>query len=73
LPALPLRELEWHGRQPPETWDRGTAFQTLPVAIRRSWCVAGLVLLVAASNLIVAGAKGIAISFGIDEFIVGAA
>jgi cation:H+ antiporter len=35
-------------------------------------CVAGLVLLVAAGNLIVAGARGIAISFGIDEFIIGA-
>jgi len=35
-------------------------------------CVAGLVFLVAAGNLIVAGARGIAISFGIDEFIIGA-
>lgn len=35
-------------------------------------CVAGLGLLVAAGNLIVAGARGIAVSFGIDEFIVGA-
>lgn len=34
--------------------------------------VAGLVFLVAAGNLIVAGARGIAISFGIDEFIIGA-
>lgn len=34
--------------------------------------LAGLVLLVAAGNLIVAGARGIAISFGIDEFIIGA-
>lgn len=35
-------------------------------------CVAGFALLVAAGNLIVMGAKGIAISFGIDEFIIGA-
>lgn len=35
-------------------------------------CVAGLALLVAAGNLIVTGARGIAISFGIDEFIIGA-
>lgn len=34
--------------------------------------VAGLALLVTAGNLIVAGAKGIAASFGIPEFIVGA-
>ena len=33
---------------------------------------AGLVLLLLAGRLIVAGAKGIAVSFGIDEFIVGA-
>lgn len=35
-------------------------------------CVVGLTLLVVAGNLIVAGAKGIALSFGVDEFIVGA-
>jgi cation:H+ antiporter len=35
-------------------------------------CIAGLAFLVGAGNLIVAGAKGIAISFGIDEFIIGA-
>jgi cation:H+ antiporter len=35
-------------------------------------CVAGLAFLVAAGYLIVAGARGIAISFGIDEFIIGA-
>lgn len=35
-------------------------------------CLAGLAFLVAAGHLIVAGARGIAISFGIDEFIVGA-
>lgn len=34
-------------------------------------CLAGLALLVAAGNLIVAGAGGIAIAFGIDEFIIG--
>lgn len=34
--------------------------------------LAGLALLVAAGNLIVGGAKGIAIAFGIDEFTVGA-
>lgn len=44
---------------------------------RRGWlillsCAAGLAFLVAAGNLIVAGARGIAISFGIDEFIIGA-
>lgn len=36
------------------------------------WCVAGLALLVAAGNFIVAGARGIAMSFGIDEFVIGA-
>ena len=35
-------------------------------------CIAGPALLVAAGNLIVIGAKSIAISFGIDEFIIGA-
>jgi cation:H+ antiporter len=35
-------------------------------------CVAGLALLVVAGNFIVAGARGIAISFGINEFIIGA-
>jgi cation:H+ antiporter len=44
---------------------------------RRGWlvvlaCVAGLALLVAAGNLIVVGAKGIALAFGIDAFIIGA-
>jgi cation:H+ antiporter len=44
---------------------------------RRSWlivasCVIGLTFLVAAGNLIVTGARGIAISFGIKEFIIGA-
>jgi cation:H+ antiporter len=35
-------------------------------------CVFGLGLLMAAGNLIVAGAKGIALSFGISEFTIGA-
>lgn len=35
-------------------------------------CLAGLVFLVTAGNLIVTGARGIAISFGIDEFVIGA-
>lgn len=35
-------------------------------------CVAGLAFLIAAGNLIVVGARGLAISFGIDEFIIGA-
>lgn len=35
-------------------------------------CVAGLAFLVTAGNLIVAGARGIALAFGIGEFIVGA-
>jgi cation:H+ antiporter len=35
-------------------------------------CVFGLVFLVIAGSLIVTGAKGIAISFGISEFIIGA-
>lgn len=54
---------------------RSTADEVL--GVHRGWlvvlsCVAGLAFLVAAGNLIVAGAKGIAISFGIDEFIIGA-
>jgi len=36
------------------------------------FCVAGLAFLIAAGNLIVAGARGLAITFGIDEFIIGA-
>lgn len=44
---------------------------------RRIWhvlfsCIFGLAFLVAAGTLIVAGAKGIALSYGIDEFIIGA-
>jgi cation:H+ antiporter len=35
-------------------------------------CIAGFTLLVAAGNLIVGGARGIAIAFGIDAFIIGA-
>ncbi|MDP2030806.1 MAG: hypothetical protein Q8K12_14305 [Thiobacillus sp.] len=35
-------------------------------------CVAGLAFLIAAGGFIVAGARGIALSFGIDEFIIGA-
>ena len=34
-------------------------------------CVVGLAFLAAAGNFIVAGARGIAIAFGIDEFIIG--
>ncbi len=36
------------------------------------YCIAGLGLLIAAGNLVVTGARGIALAFGIDEFIVGA-
>ena len=44
---------------------------------RRGWlvvlsCAAGLAFLIAAGHLIVAGARGIAVSFGIDEFVIGA-
>ena len=44
---------------------------------RRGWqsvlfCLAGLASLAAAGKFIVAGARGIAISFGIDEFVIGA-
>jgi cation:H+ antiporter len=35
-------------------------------------CIFGLAFLVAAGYLIVTGARGIAIAFGIDEFIIGA-
>ena len=35
-------------------------------------CLAGLAFLVSAGNLIVAGARGIALAFGIGEFIIGA-
>lgn len=35
-------------------------------------CIVGLALLGAAGHLIVTGAKGIAISFGVDEFVIGA-
>lgn len=36
------------------------------------YCVMGLALLVTAGSLIVAGAKNIALSFGIDPFVIGA-
>jgi len=54
---------------------RSTAEEVL--GEHRGWlvilsCVVGLAFLVAAGNLIVAGARGIAIAFGIDEFIIGA-
>lgn len=35
-------------------------------------CVAGLAFLAAAGNLVVTGARGIALAFGVDEFIIGA-
>ena len=35
-------------------------------------CVAGLALLVAAGNFIVKGARGLALAFGVGEFIIGA-
>jgi cation:H+ antiporter len=35
-------------------------------------CVGGLILLVSAGHLIVNGARGIAIAFGVDEFVIGA-
>ncbi|HBA60279.1 MAG TPA: sodium:calcium antiporter [Elusimicrobia bacterium] len=35
-------------------------------------CSAGLAALAAAGNFIVSGARGIALSFGIDEFVIGA-
>ena len=35
-------------------------------------CLAGLALLAVAGHLVVTGAKGLALSFGIDEFVVGA-
>lgn len=44
---------------------------------RRGWlvvlsCAGGLAFLIAAGDLIVSGARGIAVSFGIDEFVIGA-
>lgn len=55
---------------------RSSAAQPITGATR-GWpvvlsCVVGLALLVAAGNLIVAGAHGIAAAFGIDEFVIGA-
>lgn len=35
-------------------------------------CVAGLAFLAAAGSLVVSGARGIALAFGVDEFIIGA-
>jgi len=40
------------------------------IAVR--FCVIGLVSLIAAGNLIVAGARAIAVTLGIDEFLIGA-
>lgn len=47
------------------------------LAERRGWlaiilCLVGLVFLIVAGRFIVTGAKGIAASFGIDEFVIGA-
>ncbi len=47
------------------------------LAERRGWlaiilCLVGLVFLIVAGHFIVTGAKGIAISFGIGEFVIGA-
>jgi cation:H+ antiporter len=47
------------------------------LAEKKEWkavmkCLGGLVLLVAAGRLIVIGAKGIALAYGIHEFIIGA-
>jgi cation:H+ antiporter len=44
---------------------------------RRGWvaltlCILGLAFLVGAGRLIVTGARGIAMSFGVDEFVIGA-
>ena len=44
---------------------------------QRGWltvlsCLAGLACLAAAGKFIVAGARGIALSFGVDEFVIGA-
>lgn len=44
---------------------------------QRGWrvmaeCIVGLILLVFAGNLIVSGARGVALEFGIDEFVIGA-
>lgn len=36
------------------------------------YCLGGLALLVAAGSLIVAGARGIAVAFGVGEFLIGA-
>lgn len=54
---------------------RSAAEQIL--GVHRKWlvilsCISGVILLVIAGNLIVSGAKGIALAFGIDEFIIGA-
>lgn len=43
----------------------------------RAWvtillCLAGLAMLIGAGHLIVVGAKGLALRFGIDEFVIGA-
>ena len=35
-------------------------------------CIVGLAFLIAAGTLVVTGARGVAVSFGIDEFIIGA-
>jgi cation:H+ antiporter len=35
-------------------------------------CAVGLAFLIVAGNLSVTGAKGVAVSFGIDAFIIGA-
>lgn len=54
---------------------RGAAAHGL--GVQRKWpaifsCIGGLVLLVAGAVFVVAGAQGIAVAFGVDEFIIGA-
>lgn len=68
--------LAWLGAAVMEARKQRSAAEKVPCG-KKGWpavlsCVAGLGFLAAAGKLIVTGARGLAVSFGIDEFIIGA-
>lgn len=68
--------LAWLAAAVNEVRNQRRAAEKVPCG-KRVWpavlsCLAGLGFLVAAGKLIVTGARGLAVAFGIDEFIIGA-
>lgn len=68
--------LTWIGVTVAEARKERSASETLPdpggIWLAVAQCAAGLLLLVAAGHFIVSGARGIALAFGISEFVIGA-